>query len=1260
VGIARLFHYLLYFILIYPDLYVTRSDLFPLINHRRTLIQNGESMHLKSLDMLGFKSFADGKIQFPEGVTAIVGPNGSGKSNVVDAILWVLGEQSTKTLRSEKMEDVIFNGTELRKPLGMAEVSLTIGGLDQATMRLEGGSGLPTQLTEFQELMITRRLYRNGESEYLVNKAVCRLKDIRSLLLDTRAGSKGHTVIAQGQIDQILNASPQDRRELIEETAGIIRYKKQKAEALRKLEATQQNLLRVRDIIAEVKKQLNSLERQARQARTYQTLQQEARGIEIELLTREFRALRNGLQEIEAEVASLDQREAGTVAEQARLTADLEQARLNAIAMGDSIGKIREEQALIEQQQAQALTAAEVERNRSQLFEEQQTQESAELEELVRSHDELAMALRSIEFSLSSVQEEMEAKERALGELDRDMEGQLLQRASAVEEEERGRSDVLQLAVLVANTEQGVAQLAARMQDLAGRESGMTSEREGLQAQRADALARHDLLRHEYGEADRLITSLRAQQRTAQEDSARVVSEAQELDPQILRRSEELAGVDSRLEALQGVVREEMGYGRQGTDESTALKSCAGVRDAVAEWLVVPPGMDRAVEAVLGERVHGWFVDEPSVARRAIGFLEEKALGRGSFIPQQPRWGSAGVGAWWPTIAGQAGVLGRAVDLIQTDAARVEARDCLFDRVVIVESLDWAIQLWEQRLWNAPDGPTLVTLAGEVLDASGVVTGGQVQGRQGLLERRREVVDLERRRHALVAALEQDKERRAVLHEQAQSLAQEERRLTDSLRIAEMQDLSLRKDEENLQQVLADLDLRLTGVAAEIQTCIGERQRLEQESQSIQAQLAQWIAEKTRQEAALGTVRGRLGQIDRDVRVVQERVTDARLAAEALRAKREHEQANRGRVAQQIQESEHRRHALGEHLENLRCSIEQSRAEQARQEALCRESGAVVDRVKGELVAAQERQAQQVAASQSVERSLDGVRREVSVIRDARMGAEVRRAELRTQLGTVEGTLSGTYQLDPLTTLGEAVEPLDAEAPAPRPDAELKEQLQQLRGRLDRMGPINLAAISEHQELDERHTFLSAQEQDLSNSIGALKEIIQRIHRTTKDMFVSTFNELQQKFSEVFGKFFPGGRAELQLVDDQPSENGDGSGNQEPGIDIVAQPPGKRLKSITMLSGGEKTLTAMALLFASFLIRPTPFCLLDEIDAPLDEENIGRFTGVLRELAQNAQFLVITHNKRTMGIADSLFGVTMEEPGVSKLVSVRLGDLQPA
>lgn len=1226
-------------------------------------------MYLKSLDMLGFKSFAEAKIQFPEGVTAIVGPNGSGKSNVVDAILWVLGEQSTKTLRSEKMEDVIFNGTELRKPLGMTEVSLTIGGLEPAATTREGGAGLPVQLTEFQELMITRRLYRNGDSEYLINKTACRLKDIRSLLLDTRAGSKGHTVIAQGQIDQILNASPQDRRELIEETAGIIRYKKQKAEALRKLEATQQNLLRVRDIVAEVKKQLNSLERQARQARTYQALQQEARAIEIELLTRDFRALKRELNAVEAELSTLDQQEAAKAVEQARLTTDLEQARLNAIATGGTIGRIREELAQVEQQQAQALTAVEVERNRCQMFEQQHDQGVMDLAELGRSHSELTEALQRIGAALETMAGDMAERERALGELDGEMARLLHQRASAVAEEERGRADVLQLAVLVANTEQTCVQLAARAEEIAQRRTRLAVEQREVEAQRAAAVHRHDQLRLEYGEADRLMGSLQAEQRTVQEESAQTAAELQALDQAILRRSEELAAVDSRLEALQSVVREEMGYGRQGADDGTALKSCEGVHDAVAEWLTIPPGLDRAVEAVLGERVRGWFVDTPSVAHRVVDLLRDKSLGRGSFIPQRPRWATGTAGLWWPAIADQAGVIGRAVELIHTDSERLAARDCLFDRVVFVESLDHAVGLWERNIWSAPDGPVLVTLGGEVLDPSGVLTGGQIQEGQGLFERRREVLELETRRQSLVAALEQEKTRRDTLQTQTQALVYRSRQLAESLHRAEMQDLSLRKDEENLQQVLADLDLRLHGMAAEIEKGGAEGQRLDQESRSVQAQLMQWIGEKAGQEAGLGLVRERLGQIDQQIRVLQDRLTEARLAAEGLRAKREHEQANQTRVAQDIQEAGLRHRAAEEHLGSLMVAIERSRAEQARQELLCQELGKIARRVKGELVAVQEQQAEQFATTQALEAALEEVRRGMLVIRDARMTVEVRRAEIRTHLGTVEGTLSGTYQLDPQ---GLQSEPTGADAAAPgsdgertgetvpRTDAELKEQLQKLRDRLDRMGPINLAAINEHHELDERHRFLSAQEQDLSNSIASLKEIIQRISRTTKEMFISTFNELQQKFTEVFAQFFPGGRAELQLVDEPLSEQGDTAGSQEPGVDIVAQPPGKRLKSITMLSGGEKTLTAMALLFASFLIRPTPFCLLDEIDAPLDEENIGRFTGVLRELAQDAQFLVITHNKRTMGIADSLFGVTMEEPGVSKLVSVRLGDLQLA
>jgi chromosome segregation protein len=318
----------------------------------------------------------------------------------------------------------------------------------------------------------------------------------------------------------------------------------------------------------------------------------------------------------------------------------------------------------------------------------------------------------------------------------------------------------------------------------------------------------------------------------------------------------------------------------------------------------------------------------------------------------------------------------------------------------------------------------------------------------------------------------------------------------------------------------------------------------------------------------------------------------------------------------------------------------------------------------------QEQQAQDVTAAHRLEVELEDVRRVVSSLRESRMAVEVKRAEIRVQMGTVESTLLGTYQVDPKTLLDQPAaewvsepQPIGEDPiPEARPavdEVALREQLQKIREKLDRLGPINLAAIHEHQELDERHRFLTTQEQDLSAAIGSLREIIQRINRTTKDMFASTFTELQEKFSEVFVKFFPGGRAELQLVEVPADETVEGRGPQEPGVDIVVQPPGKRLKSITMLSGGEKTLTAMALLFASFLIRPTPFCILDEIDAPLDEENIGRFTGVLCELSENAQFVVITHSKQTMAVADSLFGVTMEEPGISKIVSVRLGNLQP-
>jgi chromosome segregation protein len=1228
-------------------------------------------MYLKSLEMTGFKSFAEAKIEFPDGVTAIVGPNGSGKSNVVDAILWVLGEQSTKALRSEKMEDVIFNGTEMRKPLGLSEVSLVISGLDRITV--DPLSGLSSQLSEYQELMITRRLYRNGESEYLINKTACRLKDVRSILLDTRAGTKGHTVIAQGQIDQILNASPQDRRELIEETAGIVRYKKQKAEALRKLDATQQNLLRVRDIVAEVKKQLNSLERQARQARSYQTLHQEAKLLEVQLLTNEYRQLRATLKEVESELQTLGDQESERSAELARLNTELERIKLAIAAANEAIGQRREELSKVEQQQARALTAAEVERNRGELYEQQQSQGREELGRLTQEQQQGAAEAVALEETLATLGRECAEREQVFETLDREMKELVHQRAAALAEEERGRLDVLNLAVLVANAEQTLEQLAARIQEAADREGKLAREREDFQLQHVTATDKRQAFQQAFHETEQSIIDLRRRQQGVEEESGHVSAELAEVDQLVVRQSEELAAVDSHLRALQGVLQEDMGYGRRGDEESTALKACAGVHDAIVEWLVVPPGWDRAVEAILGERVRGWFVDDPAAACRAIEFLKGKDLGRGTFIPQQPRWTTRDTAphAWWAAVAGRPGVVGRAVDLIQVEGRREAARDYLFDRMIFVDTLKDATALWEQQPCAAPDGPILVTRAGEILDAAGVVTGGQASATGGLLQRRREVLHLEAQSVSLTGCIEEGKQRRERLLAQGQELREQSRQLSESLRDAEMQGLSLQKDEAGLQHVLGDLALRIDTLMDDARRGSAEAQRLNQEMRSCEAQLAQWIAEKAGQDAGLSHVRARVGEIDHGMQGLQQRFTEAQLVAQDIRTTREHRQRDLLRIQQQQQDAVVRIETLTRHVEGLTASIEQSRLERERQEACCREFGESAVQVGALLVEHQDVQAQDMAAAQQLDAGLEDVRRAVSSLRESRMAVEVKKAEIRMQLGTVESTLLGTYQVDLATLLELPAAGMTSEqlsmGEEPIPDSQpavdevaLREQLQRVREKLDRLGPINLAAIHEHQELDERYRFLTTQEQDLSASIGSLKEIIQRINRTTKDMFAGTFAELQQKFSEVFVKFFPGGRAELQLVEAPVDETIEGGGPQEPGVDIMVQPPGKRLKSLTMLSGGEKTLTAMALLFASFLIRPTPFCILDEIDAPLDEENIGRFTAVLHELSEGAQFLVITHSKQTMAIADSLFGVTMEEPGISKIVSVRLGNLQPA
>ncbi len=1247
-------------------------------------------MHLKSLDLTAFKSFSEAKIEFPQGVTAVVGPNGTGKSNLVDAILWVLGEQSTKTLRSERMEDVIFNGTESRKPLGMAEVSMVISNIPEE--HLQGLGAISGPLNAYNEVMISRRLYRNGDSEYLINKTLCRLKDLRGLFLDTRAGAKGHTIIEQGRIEHILNASPQDRRELIEETAGIVRYKKQKAEALRKLEATQQNLLRVRDIIAELRRQLNSLDRQARQARAYQTLLQEARRLEIRLLARDCRVLLAGQSLIEAELGTLETKEAGLTADQARLDAQHEELRLK-LTTGDTlIGRVREELSSVDYQQGQAVTAVEVERGRLGLYEQQRAQAVEDVANLGRERERAAAELAGLRERLANAEAEAEARGRGLAELE-EMAGTLTsRRVVAAEAVEHTRRGILDITVQVTSGGNHLAGLESRLEEVRRRASRLAEEQAQLEGQRAQEHERAGDATRSRDETERQLRSLQQEREAAALAIQRLEEAGAQAAQALGRQQEELAAVESRRTALQGVLREEMGYGREGQGESPSLRvACAGVRDAVAEWLVVPSGLERAIEATLGERVRAWKVDGPGHAQEAIAFLTQRGLGRGAFLPQRPRWSAEAASrraeGWWPALREEPGVLGRAIDLVRAQGESQEALACLFGDAVIVDSLAVAIGLWERGLWSAPDGPTLVTRDGEVLDPAGVMTGGATGATGGLLQRRREVQDLQTQLATVGQTVEDHRRLRERLSTDTDAAKATVHRLDEAIREADLQLLAMGKDQAAFNQNVAGLDRRLDTVRAERQMADEELVRIEADLTTGRERQAQLAQEKLVREAGLVAAQEILAKLDEESRALLQRMTDSRLAVAEFRAAREHCEADVARLVAEDEDHRTRAATLEQQIQMLVEAVRLSQSEQERNESLFQELDRRGAQLRGELVSLQEAQTQDAEAARQRERELATVRDTLVTSREARTAVEVRRAEIKTQLAALESTLTGTYQLALAEALeadreAEAKEQAEAqgqvkvqvEAEGKQEEREpiqetgttdavslaLREELRKIRERLDRMGAVNLAAIEEQRELDERYRFLTAQEEDLANSIRSLKQIISRINRTTKTMFLETFQELQVKFGEVFGRFFHGGRAELILVEPQEGEEPKEGADLEPGVDIVAQPPGKRLKNIAMLSGGEKTLTAMALIFASFLIRPTPFCILDEIDAPLDEENIGRFTTVLKELAESAQFIVITHNKATMAVADSLFGVTMEEPGISKLISVRLADLQPA
>lgn len=1177
-------------------------------------------MRLKRLEVFGFKSFFDKTvITFRKGITGIVGPNGCGKSNFADAILWVLGEQSPKSLRGGRMEDVIFSGTEHRKPLSVAEVSLTIGDIENE---------LPAPYTPYAELTLSRRLYRSGESDYLINKSPCRLKDIRDLLIDMGAGYHAHTIIEQGKVDDLITASPLQRREIVEEAAGISKYRLRKAEALRKLEATERNLTRVSDIISEIKRQRNGLDRQAKKAEKVKEMSASLKGLELQVaryewvrlkaeedhITHEETALQDMLATQSAQLGAFE-----TAQTEHKFSITKKEETLS--GMGRNIAEVEKN---IQRQEAK------IEMIRAQR-EEWQTTQSRTDQEMGHINHEI-LSLKNEESALkgeeTSITETLPASE-----------------ASLIEHETQAKR--LEKQVLSEDTE-----LEQRKVLLFDFTSQLTTAKNNLihfQSRKDMLFKQKDRLRIEQEVLDeKLIKSqsaLKTLQETDQKNSEELTVQDQKLSAmkdrletteeilhhkrnKLLQAKEERGEVKAQIASHEGFYR---GFLNEREGTVNHLLQLDGLQGMVADLVDVPSRYELALEAALDNKLRGIVVEGHHEIKKGITHLRDSEMGRGTFFPRHPRISKNLSARAIADEKGQ-GIIGHALDLVSVQARDASIAEALLDGIVMVTDLEAALAAWEKY----PDVTTWVTLRGEIIDQFGVVSGGE-QGEKGLLGQKR--------------ALQLLSKQSTTLHQEAQSLQDEidrDQDLSETIRL-EMTRLSEQIRALDVEQLKGQNDL--STLSDEIERLVGEGETVlfeleeglrEEETlcASIEAEhqlIAQTEQSKLEKEREIETLKQILSENRQTMETLNETVVALRMKTNSLKEKQQHtleKQTRLGREKENLTLRLEEIHMLKTDLQK-KLSAGQAEAGEAATtiETWVTALSGKIETLRKE----QESHSELLSTQETVEKEIVSLRSLLSQSQETLQKKALKKVSVEMNRQKIEETIFERHQIkiDHHSDSSNALSVESAQA-----------QAASLRQKIENVGPVNLAAIEEYKELDTRFQFLSGQEEDLNQSIERLKETIAKINKTTRGLFVETFHTLNEKFGEIYTSFFGGGSAELVLLDEaHPLESG---------IEMLAQPPGKGKRNILLLSGGEKALTAISLLFATFLIHPTPFCLLDEIDAPLDEENTRRFSETLIKMSDQTQFIVVTHNKFTMEIADVLYGVTMEETGISKLVSVNL------
>ena len=1218
-------------------------------------------MYLQSIELVGFKSFAPKTVlRFHRGVTAIVGPNGCGKSNILDAIRWVLGEQSAKALRGGEMADVIFNGTDTRQPHNMAEVSMTFSECEQ-----ELG-------VEWNEVCITRRVFRDGKSEYLINGTPCRLKDIHQLFMDTGIGRSAYSIMEQGRTAQLLNSRPEDRRAIFEEAAGITKYKSQKKEALRKLEYTESNLLRVSDIIKEVKRQIGSLQRQAGKARRYQSLMEDLRVLDMHLSHRTYLDLERSVSE---------------VAEQVEKSADARALHEHEIAEQEiEVAAAREQLSSLDAETEEARGELQTLRNRIFSGEsriETNTERCGEFREMaLRSRADIdAMQLRIRE--QESEIEQTDAQLTSLLDILRAEEESLLAGTARLTQAQQER----------AGAEQAAESLTGRLHELENRLTDVRGELSTAGARRDAERQRVLQLREQASLAGLALTT--ASTRAAQTESA-LASTRQSLESAGLELAQaqqghdtaqnerqvaesewnsackQLADRDSRLEILLQLEREGEGLGEgaqailRGLDRPEFFQ--AGIIGTLASLIEVPATEIPAVEAALGAASRAIVFKDADMAKEALQTLREAVQGRASVL----------AGDLFPVAGPRTtqlpeGSLCWAADAVRAAGSVNTVITRLLDGVVIVADLETAFRL--KRLH--PD-LAFAARTGEFLARDGVAQGGATGEASGsALLRRSQIAALERE----VETLREESSRLSLVREGAlaalesaiirQRDAREHLGNTQGLLAAAQADHLLASRElENVRDRHESLDAEIGALDQDLIRLEEQIAVRQQQLEVAGTELSAARDERSASASRISLLRDAETAAASDLSEARLRVATERQRQDALSRQRAPMEARLREFAETIAARER---DIATHEERVR-SLEAESTGLAESVALWKQESTEADARVAELGI---RRSELQAGVEALEIALRGARKNLSDLQDTRSRNEVRLAELRLRAESIRDHVSRRYQFDLAgfepdryallkavlsqkekerrATLPEsegepaaevkALEAVSGPMPAEIPWERIEMVVAELTERVDSMGPVNLDAIQEYDELEERYTFLEQQNTDLINGKAELLEAISRINKTTRELFTETFEKIRVNFLEMFTQLFGGGKANLLLMDD--------SDPLESGIEIIASPPGKKLQSISLLSGGERTMTAVALLFAIYMVKPSPFCVLDEMDAPLDESNIGRFIKLLDRFIGQSQFMVITHNKRTMSRADTLYGVTMEERGISKLLSVK-------